>query len=80
MNNTNKARYEMAKKMLMGRIEAPEVALMTELPLDEIIKIQEEVTPHDANTIDKIDHMDIDFGPILVDDYETYDDFDLEQK
>ncbi len=78
MNNTTKARYEMAKKMLIGHIDVEEVALMTELPIDEVQKICDEVTPADAKTLESLDNMDIDFGPILRDTYETSDDFDSE--
>ncbi len=78
MNNTTKARYEMAKKMLIGHIDIEEVALMTELPIEEVQKICDEVTPADAKTLENLDNMDIDFGPILRDTYETSDEFDSE--
>ncbi|MFR5029451.1 MAG: hypothetical protein ACLTDF_12400 [Coprococcus sp.] len=34
MNNTTKAKYDMAEKMLKVDISLEEVALMTELPMD----------------------------------------------
>lgn len=78
MNNTTKAKYEMARKMLIGHIDAHEVALITELPIEEVQKICDEVTPADSKTLELLDNMDIDFGPILRDTYETSDEFDSE--
>ena len=39
MNNTTKAKYDMAEKMLKVDISLEEVALMTELPMETLKKI-----------------------------------------
>ena len=43
MNNTTKAKYDMAEKMLKVDISLEEVALMTELPMETLKKIQHEI-------------------------------------
>lgn len=58
MNNTTKAKYDMAEKMLKVDISLEEVALMTELPMETLKKIQHDiqkdglVTRHDAKDVD----------------------------
>lgn len=69
MNNTTKAKYDFARRMLKGKIEPEEVAMMTELPLDEIIKLDEEINPKntDAEIIKAHDNVDFNIGPLLYD-------------
>ena len=58
MNNTTKAKYDMAEKMLKVDISLEEVALMTELPMETLKKIQHDikkdglVTRHDVKDVD----------------------------
>lgn len=70
MNNTTKAKYELARKMLKGKIDIDEVAIMTSLPLNELEKIKEEVDPTnpEVEMLKNLDTVDLDIGPILVDD------------
>ncbi len=68
MNNTTKAKYDVAKRMIAGHLEVSEVAAMTELPLEEIQKLKDE--------FDKTQPADLDFtrlnlGPVLYDNYIT---------
>lgn len=79
MNNTTKAKYLMAQKMFLGHIDIEEVALMTGLSMEELKVIQEENTPDDTATIQHLDNLDIDFGPILRDNYSTSDFFDSDE-
>ena len=51
MNNTTKAKYDMAEKMLKVDISLEEVALMTELPI-ETLKKDGLVTRHDVKDVD----------------------------
>ena len=57
MNNTTKAKYDMAEKMLKVDISLEEVALMTELPVETLKKIQHDiekdglVTRHDVRML-----------------------------
>lgn len=70
MNNTTKEKYELAKKMLKGKIEIEEVALMTGLSEDVLKELSEEVTPvnPDLELMKKLDNTDFDIGHILFDD------------
>ena len=69
MNNTTKQKYELARKMLKGRIEIEEVALMTGLAADELEKLKEEVNPSnsDAEILKNLDSVDLNIGEILFD-------------
>lgn len=69
MNNTTKAKYELATKMLKGRIDASEVVLMSGLPLEEVLKIKESIEPNssDAEILKNLDTVDLNIGEILFD-------------
>lgn len=75
MNNTTKAKYELARKMLKGKIEVDEVAIMTGLPIEEIEKLNEEINPTnpEVEIMSKLDTVDLDLGPILYDNLPTED-------
>lgn len=67
MNNTTKAKYDLARKMLKGKIDVEEVAMMTTLPLKEIEKLNEEINPvnPDEEVLKRLDTVDL--GPVLYD-------------
>ncbi len=69
MNNTTKAKYELATKMLKGRIDTSEVVLMSGLPLEEVLKIKESIEPNssDAEILKNLDSVDLNIGEILFD-------------
>ncbi len=71
MNNTTKQKYELAKRMLKGKIEIDEVALMTGLSEDVLKELKEEVAPanHDVEILKNLDTVDLDIGQILYDDF-----------
>lgn len=75
MNNTTKAKYDVAKRMLKGRIDIDEVMLMTGLPREELEKLKEEVDPSnsDVKILQNLDTVDLDIGQILVDDLPAED-------
>lgn len=70
MNNTTKAKYDMATRMLKGRLDVEDVAEMTGLTLEQVEKLKEEVVPRnpDAEVLSKLDTVDFDMGQILYDD------------
>ncbi len=70
MNRTTKAKYDMATRMLKGRIDAEDVAMMSGLPLEEVEKLKEEVVPRntDAEVLSRLDNKDLDIGQIIYDD------------
>ena len=71
MNNTTKQKYELAKKMLKGKIEIDEVALMTGLSEDVLKELKEEVAPKnkDVQILKNLDTVDLDIGQILYDNF-----------
>lgn len=69
MNNTDKAKYEAAKKMLAGRIEEEEVAMLLELPIEEIRKAKEEVEDKFRKVYGDMKIYDMNNGQVLYDDF-----------
>ena len=69
MNNTTKAKYDVATRMLKGKIEPEEVAMMTGLTIEEILKLQDEVVPHNSEIemLKNLDNVDLNIGAILFD-------------
>ncbi|MCM1082581.1 MAG: hypothetical protein NC393_01390 [Clostridium sp.] len=80
MNNTTKQKYELAKKMLKGKIEIDEVALMTGLSEEVLKELKEEVAPEskDVQILKNLDTVDLDIGQILYDDFPD-EDIDTEE-
>lgn len=77
MNNTTKEKYELARKMLIGKIEIEEVALMTGLSEDVLKQLKEEVAPenHDVEVLKGLDTVDLNIGEILFDNLPAEDNF-----
>lgn len=75
MNNTTKAKYELASKMLKGNIEIDEVVLMTGLSKEVVEQLKEEVNPTnpDIEILKKLDTVDFNIGQILFDDMPDVD-------
>lgn len=75
MNNTTKAKYDVASRMLKGKIEAEEVAMMTGLPLEEIEMLKDEVVPHNSEVemLKNLDNVDLNIGEILFDNLPAED-------
>lgn len=75
MNNTTKAKYDMAARMLKGKIDVEEVALMSGLSLDEVQKLKDEVIPHNAEVemLQNLDNVDLNIGEILFDNLPAED-------
>lgn len=69
MNNTTKAKYELATKMLKGKIDVDEVVLMSGLSKEEVEKLKEEVNPTnpEIEMLKRLDNVDLDIGEILFD-------------
>lgn len=80
MNNTTKQKVELATKMLKGKIDIEEVAMMTGLPEEQLKAIQDEVLPKntDAEILKNLDTVDLNIGPILFDDMPAGED-DMEE-
>ncbi|MBR1816683.1 MAG: hypothetical protein IJ763_08280 [Lachnospiraceae bacterium] len=75
MNNTDKAKLDVARRMLKGKIEVDEVVLMTGLDKATIKKLDEEINPKnsDAAILQNLDNVDLDIGQLLFDDLPAED-------
>ncbi len=75
MNNTTKAKYDLANKMLKARIDVDEVALMSGLPKEEVTRLFEELEKQnpEATAFSNLDVTDLDLGPVLYDNSECED-------
>ena len=78
MNNTTEQKYELAERMLKGKIPAEEVQLMTGLDLEVIKKLEEDIAPmvRDAKILQGLDNKDLNIGEILYDNNGTDEDAD----
>ncbi len=78
MNNTTKQKYELAERMLKGKIPAEEVQMMTGLDMSVIKKIEEEVAPmvRDAKILQGLDNKELNIGEILFDNNGTDEEAD----
>ncbi len=78
MNNTEKEKYELARRMLKGKIPVEEVNLMTGISIEKLKVLEEEVAPEvrDAKILQGLDNTDLNIGEILYDNNETDDSYD----
>ena len=78
MNNTIKRKYELAERMLKGKIPAEEVQMMTGLDMSVIKKIEEEIAPmvRDAKILQGLDNKELNIGEILFDNNGTDEEAD----
>ncbi|RGS42825.1 hypothetical protein DWX94_07495 [Coprococcus eutactus] len=65
MNKTTKAKYDMAEKMLKVNISLDEVALMTELPMETLKKIEKEIQKDGLVTRQDVKDVDLDSGYLI---------------
>lgn len=65
MNKTTKAKYDMAEKMLKVNISIDEVALMTELPMETLKKIEKEIQKDGLVTRQDVKDVDLDSGYLI---------------
>ncbi len=75
MNNTTKAKYELATKMLKGHIDIDEVVLMSGLSKEVVEQLNEEINPKnsEAQIIKDLDTVDLNIGQILFDNLPAED-------
>ncbi|MBE5944360.1 MAG: hypothetical protein E7258_05525 [Lachnospiraceae bacterium] len=75
MNNTTKEKYELAKKMLKGKIDVDEVVLMSGLPTEVVEQLKEEVNPSnpEIEMLKNLDTVDLNIGEILFDNLPAED-------
>ena len=75
MNNTTKAKYELATKMLKGHIDIDEVVLMSGLSKEVVEQLNEEINPKnsEAQILKDLDTVDLNIGQILFDNLPAED-------
>lgn len=73
MNNTTKAKYDMAKKMIAGRLDVEDVVEMTELPVEEVQKLKDEF---DKVMQTELSHTNLDMSSMIFDNYVTDEEMD----
>ena len=67
MNNSEKARYDAAKRMLKGKIDIEEVAMMMNLTVEELKPIKDEIDEEVRKVYGNIDAYDFDMKQVLFD-------------
>lgn len=78
MNNTEKARYDAAKRMLKGKIDMEEVSMMMGLTIEELTPIKDEVDEEVRKVYGNIDAYDFDMKQVLFDNFnDTGEDIDI---
>ena len=75
MNNSTKAKYELAEKMLKGHIDIDEVVLMSGLSKDEVTKLADglEINNPEVQRLKDLDTVDLNIGEILFDNLPAED-------
>ncbi|MBR1506676.1 MAG: hypothetical protein IJ619_01550 [Eubacterium sp.] len=73
MNNTERAKVDVARRMLKGKLPVEEVQQMTGLDMDFLKKLEEEVAPEvrEAKILQGLDNTNLNIGEILYDNYAT---------
>ncbi len=69
MNNSEKARYDAAKRMLKGKIDIEEVAMMMNLTVEELKPIKDEIDEEVRKVYGNIDAYDFDMKQVLFDNF-----------
>ena len=67
MNNTDKAKVDAARRMLLGKIEVEEVAMLLDMPVAQIVPIKEEIEEQIRKTYGDVDAYDIEKGTVIFD-------------
>ena len=70
MNNTDKAKVDAARRMLLGKIEVEEVAMLLDMPVAQIAPIKEEIEEQIRKTYGDVDAYDIEKGTVIFDNYD----------
>lgn len=69
MNNTDKATFDAAKRMIQGGIELEEVSMLMNLPMEKLIPLKEEVDENRRQVYGNLDNYDFTKGDLLFDNF-----------
>lgn len=72
MNNTDKAKVDAARRMLLGKIDIEEVAMLIDMPMEQLITIKEEIDEQIRETYGDVDAYDIEKGTVIFDNYDDW--------
>lgn len=72
MNNTDKAKVDAAKRMLLGKIEIEEVAQLLDMPVEQLVPIKDEIDEQIRKTYGDVDAYDIEKGTVIFDNYDDW--------
>ncbi|MCM1500315.1 MAG: hypothetical protein NC124_17785 [Clostridium sp.] len=82
MNNTDKAKLDAAKRMLKGRIDINEAAMLLGLSVEQLKPIKDELDEEMKKIYGSTAAYDMDTGEVLFDDFDDIgedDDFPEEE-
>jgi hypothetical protein len=72
MNNTDKAKLDAAKRMLMGKIELEEVSMLLDMPVEQLVPVKEEIEEQFRKTYGNVDAYDVEKGTVILDDFNDW--------
>lgn len=67
MNRTEKARLDMARKMLKGQIDAEEVAMISGVPLTQVQEMRKEMDDHERQMLGGVTVREMEMENIMID-------------
>lgn len=70
MNNTDKAKADAARRMLLGKIEIEEVSMLLDMPIEKLKPIKEEIEEQIKKTYGDLDAYDFEKGTVIFDNYD----------
>lgn len=69
MNNTTKATYDAAKRMIKGGIELEEVSMLLDIPVEKLKPIKDEVDEDIRKVYGNLDNYDFTKEQYIFDDF-----------
>lgn len=80
MNNTDKATFDAAKRMIKGGIELEEVSMLMGISVEKLKPIKEEIDEQIRQVYGNIDNYDFSKGEVLFDNFnDTGLDLDIKE-
>lgn len=74
MNHTDKAKYDAARRMLKGKVDIEEAAMLLGMSVDELIPVREEVEQEFHKVYGNMNIYDMESGQVLYDDFNATED------
>lgn len=74
MNHTDQAKYDAARRMLKGKVDIEEAAMLLGMSVDELIPVREEVEQEFHKVYGNMNIYDMESGQVLYDDFNATED------